>query len=249
VKDAAPVVFAPLLAYRPSRGADVIAVTASSAGAVAFEFVAPYRQVRTHRRQRNYCGDWWLATTRRHVTFESWCERDYLIALDFDPGVVAVAAQPFGLQFGAADGSVRSHTPDFFVRTADGGAVVVDVRPDRLIDSDDQEKFDATAELCQMNGWKYRRVGERADPWMTNVRWLAGYRHERAFNRTIAADVCVAATGAQRISLGALASQAGDPIAVLPTIFHMLWSHQLDADLATTKLTFGTLVTLPGGTE
>ena len=249
MKGTAPVVFAPLVAYRPARGADEVAVTAWSAGAVAFEFVAPYRQVRSRRRQRNYCGDWWLATTKRHVTFESWCERDHLIALDFDPGVVAVAAQPFGFQFDAADGSVRSHTPDFFVRTADGGAVVIDVRPDRLIDSDDQEKFDATAALCQVNGWEYRRVGELADPWMTNVRWLAGYRHERIFNQTIAADVRAAATGAQRISLGTLARRVGEPIVVLPTIFHMLWSHQLDADLATSKLTFDTLVTLPGGAE
>jgi hypothetical protein len=60
VKDTAPVMFAPLVVYRPARGADEIAVTASSAGAVAFEFVAPYRQVRSRRRQRNYCGDWWL---------------------------------------------------------------------------------------------------------------------------------------------------------------------------------------------
>jgi hypothetical protein len=54
------------------------------------------------------------------VTFESWRERDHLIALDFDPRVVAVAAQPFGFQFDAAEGSHRSHTPDFFVRTAEG---------------------------------------------------------------------------------------------------------------------------------
>jgi hypothetical protein len=46
-----------------------------------------------------------------------------------------------------------------------------------------------------------------------------------------------------------LARQVGEPIAVLPIIFHMLRSHQLDADLATTKLTFDTLVTLPGGAE
>jgi hypothetical protein len=68
VKDTAPVMFAPLVVYRPARGADEIAVTASSAGAVAFEFVAPYRQVRSRRRRRNYCGDWWLVTTKRHVT-------------------------------------------------------------------------------------------------------------------------------------------------------------------------------------
>jgi hypothetical protein len=44
------------------------------------------------KRAADYCGDWWLATSKRYVTFESWYERDHLIALDFDPGVVAVAA-------------------------------------------------------------------------------------------------------------------------------------------------------------
>jgi hypothetical protein len=27
----------------------------------------------------------------RHVTFESWCERDHLIALDFDPDIIGIA--------------------------------------------------------------------------------------------------------------------------------------------------------------
>ena len=32
----------------------------------------------------------WLATTNRHVTFESWCERDHLIVFDFNPDIIGV---------------------------------------------------------------------------------------------------------------------------------------------------------------
>jgi hypothetical protein len=68
-------VFAPLLAYRPTRGADEITVTASSAAAVAFEFVGPIDRSALAGGSET-SGDWWLGTTKRHVTFESWCERD-----------------------------------------------------------------------------------------------------------------------------------------------------------------------------
>jgi hypothetical protein len=42
------------------------------------------------------------------VTFESWCERDHLIAFDFDPDIVGIAAQPFGFEFTSIDGVRRS---------------------------------------------------------------------------------------------------------------------------------------------
>lgn len=31
----------------------------------------------------------------RHVDFESWCERDNLMLLDFDPNVAGFSSQPF----------------------------------------------------------------------------------------------------------------------------------------------------------
>jgi hypothetical protein len=45
--------------------------------------------------------------------FESWVERDHLVALDFDPTVTAEASQPFWLLW-RAGGKVRRHAPDFF---------------------------------------------------------------------------------------------------------------------------------------
>ena len=62
-------------------------------------------------RLRNYCGRLgWLANTKRHVTYESWRERDHLIAFEFDPDVLEGAARPFGLRFVSADGAEGLHT-------------------------------------------------------------------------------------------------------------------------------------------
>src|SRR4029077_2464297 len=49
----------------------------------------------------------------RHVGFESWLERDHVMALDFDPAVGAIASQPFWLLWPAAEG-----TADDTVRAA-----------------------------------------------------------------------------------------------------------------------------------
>jgi hypothetical protein len=56
------------------------------------------------------------------------------MALDADPEVVAVAAQPMWLHW-ADTGSGRAvrHAPDYFARRADGTGVVIDVRPGQRI--------------------------------------------------------------------------------------------------------------------
>jgi hypothetical protein len=55
------------------------------------------------------------------VGHESWLERDRLMALDADPEVVGVAAQPMWLYWAdAASGRVLRHVPDYFARRADG---------------------------------------------------------------------------------------------------------------------------------
>ncbi|MFB7191713.1 TnsA-like heteromeric transposase endonuclease subunit, partial [Streptomyces sp. NPDC056230] len=66
-------------------------------------------------------------TTRDHVGYESWLERDRLILLDFDPDVVGIASQPFWSHW-RDGGAKRRHAPDYFVRLADGRARIVDVR-------------------------------------------------------------------------------------------------------------------------
>ena len=97
-----------------------------------FERTVPVRPCPSLKGRANYPGLWWAATTRTHVGFESWAERDVAMMLDFDPQVTAFSSQPFWLRW--HDGRrTRRHAPGFFARRADGTGVVVDVRPDDLL--------------------------------------------------------------------------------------------------------------------
>jgi hypothetical protein len=118
---------------------------------VRFEDCSPVRSVRTFKGQRNFDGLWWLATTGRHVGFESWLEREHLMLLDLDPDVVGVSSQPFWLRW-RSDGRARQHAPDFFARCTDGSGLVVDVRPDERISDRDAEAFSITARGLRAGG-------------------------------------------------------------------------------------------------
>ncbi len=81
-----------------------------------------------------------------------------------------------------------------------------------------------------MVGWNYRLVGV-PDPIVTaNLRWLAGYRHPRhdlPDVREVLRRVFVTPT-----PLMAGTAAAGDPIAVLPVLFHLLWRGVLAVDVS-----------------
>ena len=94
---------------------------------VRFEDVPPVRGFRWNKDGRSFPGWYYAVTTRDHVGYESWLERDRLILLDFDPDVVGIASQPFWLHW-RNGGAKRRHAPDYFVRLADGRARIVDVR-------------------------------------------------------------------------------------------------------------------------
>jgi hypothetical protein len=158
-------------------------------------------------------------------------ERDHVLHLDFDPSVVGIASQPFWLHWTAEGGKPVAHAPDFFARRRDGSAVAVDCRPVERRRPRDVAKFEVTARACALAGWEYRLLGA-ADALVTaNLRWLAGYRHPRHhLPGTVEVLRRVFATPTP---LMAGAEAAGDPIAVLPVLFHLLWCHELTIDLST----------------
>jgi hypothetical protein len=201
----------------------------SAAATLPFESMHPVRSFPRYRGQRNNPGLWWSATTREHVGFESWLERDRLTLLDFDQDVVAIASQPFRLLWDGENGR-RSHVPDFFVRRVDGSAVVVDVRPAARTRPADVAVFTATDRACGQAGWAYRLVHEPDPVLMANVRWLAGYRHPRCHRPAIAA--AAGAVYAEAAPLMDGAALLGDPLASLPAVFHLLWCGQLSINLA-----------------
>ncbi len=205
-----------------------------------FEHALPVRRFGSFKGQRSFQGAWWFATTGEHVRFESWVERDVLMLLDFDAAVVAVSAQPFWLSW-PEERRTRRHAPDFFARLVDGSAVVIDVRPDERVRPEDATAFAATKRACASVGWGYRRVGV-ADPVLTaNVRWLSGYRHRRCLNVAVASAL-VARLGDRPMTVDDLAPAVGDPAAVLPTMYHLMWRRVIETGLETAPLSARTVV-------
>lgn len=194
-----------------------------------FERLSPVRAVRSYPGQRSVTHDYWVATTGGTVSCESHLERHHAMLLDFDPRVRGLVGQPFRLFWPGRRGG-RGHVPDFFARLGDGGGLVVDVRPDGQIGSDDAEAFAATARACELAGWSFRRVGLIDPLLLANVKWLAGYRHPR--NQQDAVAEKLEEVFAEPLPLLAGAERFGDRLAVLPVLYHLLWRRVLEVDLA-----------------
>ncbi|MGW5113800.1 TnsA-like heteromeric transposase endonuclease subunit [Nocardia sp. NPDC004123] len=203
--------------------------------AIRFERVEPARRILSFRGQKNFSGSWWSATTGSHIGYESWVERDWLMSFDSSPQVSGIGSQPFRLSWPA-----KQHVPDYFLRLCDGGAIVVDVRPDSRIDADDQATFDQTAALCDSVRWQYRRLGDMSPVHAANLRWLSGYRHPRCRRAGLVAQFSEVFSAARPLAEGV--GEVGDPIVVLPTLFHLLWCQDLAVDLKTARLGPGTII-------
>lgn len=199
----------------------------------------PVRGIPSYKGQRHLPGRYWFATTARHVRYESLLERDILIVLDFDSSVTAVASQPFRLLY-REDGRRRSHVPDLFVRRADGGGLVVDVKRARDASREKHRAaFEASRAACERAGWGYELVTEPEEPRMSNLRWLSGFRRTPVDPYRYAealVPACVRPT-----SIATLSRAVARPTLVRPLLFHLLWCRLLSVDLTQT-LTDGSLV-------
>ena len=197
---------------------------------VVDELERPVRSFPSYRGQRNYPGWYWACTMGRLIGFESWVERDHLIALDFDASVVGIVSQPFWLLWTSAEGKSRRYAPDFVVRSANSTVTVLDSRHLHSIGERDREAFDATGRACAAVGWRYA-VWDRMDAVVVaNQRWLAGYRHPRCFDEAVATRLLGVFTTPRPLMDGA--ELVGDPLATLPVLYHLLWKQLLVADLA-----------------
>jgi hypothetical protein len=194
------------------------------------EDALPVRSFQWAKGASHFPGSWWSSTTGEHVGFESWLERDHVMVMDFDPGITGIASQPFWLLWQDEDGRSRRHAPDFFARRADGTAVVVDVRPDNRIPPKDAEVFRVTAMACGQVGWEFRRAGTIDPVLRANVRWLSRYRHQRCRREPAATALLETFTPGRPLLAGV--AQAGDPVAVLPVAYHLLWRRELACDLS-----------------
>jgi hypothetical protein len=167
------------------------------------------------------------------------------MSLDIDPNVTGIASQPFRIALSTSLPR-RSHVPDYFIRLADGSAVVIDVRPHGRVTPPDQEVFQATKDLCATVGWAYRRLGGLPPVFLANLRWLAGYRHPRYFRAPATAMLLDRLAQDGPVSGRDLAATTGDAFAALAPLFHLLWEQQISTDLRRRVLHLDTVVWLKG---
>jgi hypothetical protein len=138
-----------------------------------------------------------IGTSRRALTgrvklhsggaagFESSLERDWLIAVDFDPFSVQVKEQPFSLHY-KVDGKSRRYTPDLLVEylkpCQPSNIVVYEVKPLEDLRADwklFRPRFKAAVRYCRERGWRFKIVTEREirTPFVENAKLLRRYRN------------------------------------------------------------------------
>ena len=206
---------------------------------------APWRMTRSARGHAHYPGWYWSATAGGHVIYESRLELARLLLADFDPGVTAIAAQPFLLR-ARISGRVRRHVPDFLLLHGDRTVQVVNVKPAaRLADPAVAEVLAWPGELFMARGWGHE-VWTGADPvFLANVRFLAGYRRPG-----MPPDAVIGAVlGEVRPGecLGGLLDRLGRgwprPLAKA-AVLRLLWQRRVSTDLSR-PLDAGSIVEVP----
>lgn len=204
---------------------------ADAALAVAFEDLAPVAGFPVVPGRRWGPGLWWSATSGRHVHSGSAAMRAQLMVLDRDPRVVGLAGRPVRLLWRTPRGEVRAWVPQLFARYTDGTALLADC-PSHP-DTGGSRAVAAAATLaaaCAHVGWTYRRLSPLDPVLEANLRWLAGYRHPRNQGTPALAAAVLDAFAQPRPMIEGVEA-AGNPLAVLPALFHALWTGRLHAPL------------------
>lgn len=197
-------------------------------GSVRPELATPIREFFSWPGKRSYEGLYWSSTNRRHVDFESLLEREYLMTADIADDVIAIAAQPLALLWPRGTQGQRDHVPDFFVRLSSGDGRVVDIRSRERVDKSG-EQFAMTRRACDEIGWQYEVFTGLAPVVSHNLRWLAGYRHDRSAPSADTAESirnCFATPLPLQVGLRDPSTQTGLSIDVITAIvLHLTSTH------------------------
>ncbi|MGH7920424.1 MAG: TnsA-like heteromeric transposase endonuclease subunit, partial [Candidatus Dormibacteraceae bacterium] len=128
----------------------------------------------------------------------------------------------------------RDHVPDFFVRLSSGDGRLVDVRSSERVEKN-AEQFALSRRACDEVGWQYE-LFTGLDPEVScNLRWLAGYRHDRSAPRDDTVEVIVGCFNT-RIPLDegirrARAHLSLSTEVITANVLHLIWRQRLTIDL------------------
>ena len=191
----------------------------------------PVRTV-SNRGRRNVVGYFPSLKMRRMVQFESTLERDLIYLLDFDRRVAAFEEQPLKIVY-QHEGKTLSYTPDFLAEFASGQKMLLECKPCRFMNSEEnQRKFSAAQVWCARRGWQFRIVTDeqlRAGYRVQNVKLLTQHaRHEVGI--PLKGSIFAFLTSArQSLTIGdvMVAVNPTNPTTVIMPILHMAYHHEL----------------------
>ncbi|MFH9229014.1 TnsA-like heteromeric transposase endonuclease subunit [Streptomyces lydicus] len=213
--------------HRDAAGRKV-EVAAAAATGVPLTAREPVWAPRRHPSERSIVTWWWSSTTREFVGCRSLERMSVAMLLDFNPNVVDFTAWSVVLEW-TERGRVRRIVPDFFVRTAAGGTVVVACPPVSGPSSRWQRQMQVLREACEEAGWE---LGSPRLPHATalaNLRWVSRYRHPRNGDRDVERALVKAFVEPRPLMEGVEA--AGVPrLLALPRLYHLLWRRGLAVD-------------------
>jgi hypothetical protein len=175
-------------------------------------------------------GRWFSTTAGRFLESESLLELDWMLLMDFDPGVEWICEQPLRLRY-VKDEQPASHVPDLMVWRA-GMPELCDVKSEaRLDDPGFLAQVEATGLACAEAGFRYRVLSEPDPQLLVNVRWLAGFRERPPDpDGERSRMLSVLATGS--LTMGELLAGAREPMLARPVLMHLLWAGDALADLS-----------------
>jgi hypothetical protein len=215
------------------RAGDGAAVETTLDRVAAEDVVAglPVREFRWYKDRRHYSGWYWSSTGQRLVAYESRLELARIMLADFEPGVTAIAAQPFRLT-GTDGPRIRRHVPDLLLASADGGMTVVDVKaPGKRDQPDVRAVMEWTRRVAALRGWDFEEWYGAPPRLLGNVSFLAGYRRPGVIDGQLIPAV-LSAVG-ERSSIADVEHSVPDahPALIRPVVLHLLWSGVLVTDL------------------
>nr|WP_243849084.1 TnsA endonuclease N-terminal domain-containing protein [Xanthomonas sp. CFBP 8151] len=212
----------------------------------------PARELRTSRRSltgRVTLGDGGVAA------FESSLERDWLLALDFDPRVLAIQVQPFSLQY-EHQAATRRYTPD--VRAdyslASGMATLVyEVKPHGELQENwsvYRPRFKAAVRYCRSHGWRFKVVTERhiRTALLDNAKFLRRYRllpEQDLYVQQLLYTLRALGMTTPQALLAAAYWTEESRMAALPMLWKLIATRRLGTDLQM-PLTMSAPIWLPG---
>ena len=206
----------------------------------------PVRKV--SNRGRNVVGRFPSIKMGRMIAFESLLERDFIYLLDYDVRVEWYEEQPLTIEY-LHDGQTLHYTPDFQIVEV-GRQVLVECKPERFVDTEDnQRKFAIARDWCASRDWEFRVVTDlhiRAGFRLQNIKRLTPYAR-LAVDVSLCSRIEACLRAAPTTTLRALAQSIdpADPQRIIACLLHLAYYHHLELLLDTAPLSEDMTVAWP----